>query len=147
MLKNLIKKKQSGNGDMIACFFIILGLSAILLLCVNFIGDMFTIIRVDQIARQGLLLVETEGKLTAGDAETIKQLLIDAGAQEDSIEIEALDKNKNKIEGTKTVGYGNMITLHIKCKIPKTTFSDFTIKRDYSDDHYIERYKSSIAKY
>ena len=153
MLKKLIKKKQSGSGDMIACFFIVLGLSAVLLLCINFITDMFLIINIDQVARQGILLVETEGKLTSTDSEWIDKLLEGLGAKVIDLKVLVKDSSSNyrELTGDRSAGYGNVVTLSVKCRIPRTTIKGFSISREYpdadGDSGYIVRYKSSIAKY
>ena len=154
MLKKLIKKKHSGQGDMIACFFIVLGLSAVLLLCINFITDMFLIINIDQVARQGILLVETEGKLTSTDSDWITEQLENIGAKDVELKVLVRDSSSSsykELTGDKSAGYGNMITLSIKCRIPRTSIHGLKIIRDYPDEDdegsYLTRYKSSIAKY
>lgn len=152
-MKTLFNKiaciKRKGNGDLIASLFVVLAISVILLLAVSILKDVENVIEIDQIARQGILLMESKGTLTTDDCTYIKEELTKRGAvEDDTLSI------KYYVNGVETplgvnAGYGNKITIRIECNLPAWVYESggFMGIMQQSMIQHIVREKSSVAKY
>lgn len=155
-----IKKKQKGQGDLIASLFVVLALTLFVFFFINVIADVNTRIQMDQIARKYILRMETEGYLTDEEAAAMKTELcsipsVGAVATESDIDLTGTTMGSPK-------GYGATIILDIKCPATTTKYTSpqqddgsivveqssvGSIKRDDTTIKVYRITKSSTAKY
>ena len=84
LISKLIRKKNKGQSDLICSLFVIIALIAVLFLSVGIVKDISKVTVVDQVARQGIIKLEIQGKLSNTERNDISQKLIDAGLKFDS---------------------------------------------------------------
>ena len=118
-LFKFIKKKQKGQGDLIASLFVVLALTLFVFFFINVIADVNTRIQMDQIARKYILRMETEGYLTAEEKTAIKDELMSipsVAAVTDGADISFAGSTES------SVGYGATIILKISCPAATTAY-------------------------
>jgi hypothetical protein len=127
MIRKLFKKlklnKQAGFSEFISSMLSILAIATLVIILIQFIGDISTRIQADQVARKYMLRVESTGTLTPADAKSLKSEINS---------ITNLTFNKVELNGTEitvgdgttgdSVGYGNSAELVITCTIKKTNY-------------------------
>lgn len=121
-MKKLIKLKGKGSSDLISSLFMILALTIFVLFFIYSIGDIYTKVQMDQVARSYILRMESSGKLTSDEIQSLKSELMNIGAVRDAVEL------GNEIEVTwnsnnTSRGYGSKITLEIDCPAVVTGFN------------------------
>lgn len=170
LLNKLILKKNKGQSDLLCSMFVITALIVVLFLVLSVVKDVNKVTQVDQIARQGLILVETEGKLTATNANAIMTRLTQCGASFGNTVARPTNiSGVNVSDGvyllyrtagasswsvdtgrTHTPVYGEEVAIYIQCEVPTTSFGGNMIGNNNvltrSNMKKIVRLKSSISK-
>lgn len=143
-----MKKKEQGNSDFFASIIVIFALSILMIGFVNIMRDLNTKTTIDQVARQYILKLETNGELTSTDIDKLKTdlLNINAVAQvagKDDIKVVYNTNNTKR-------SYGEPVTLSIDCPSRFTMMpsdaADMTQLNINGTTHYIVN-KQSTAKY
>lgn len=165
LLKNIklriMKKKQRGIAEFITALFAMLALIIILFFTVDTVGDLNRIQIVDQIARGAVLKLETRGKLSSTEIDSIKKDLekrLEATFDEskgDGIYVKYKD-NSDPSVGFKNatpdqqVDYGTEVGIYIQCEVKTTQipidFNMFNPTMKKENIHTIKRMKTSISK-
>lgn len=168
LISKLIRKKNKGQSDLICSLFVLLALIAVLFLSVGIVKDISKITFVDQVARQGIIKLEIQGKLSDTELKDISQKLIDAGLKFDSSHTLKVNEksvpdgvyvaykdgsNKWVIDTSNTsytnntIKYGADVAIYIQCQAQTYSFGG-DIFGGSSSEHYttITRLKASITK-
>lgn len=115
-MKKLLTRKKRGNGDLICSLFVLLAMTVVVLFFIGSIGHVVIRTQIDQVARKYILRMETAGCLTSSDKTALLADLKNIPAVKqlgDSVDIEIVSPTVDKID--KPQGYGNEVTLTIKC--------------------------------
>lgn len=165
LISKLIRKKNKGLGDLICSLFVIIAIIAVLFLSVGIVKDISKVTVVDQVARQGIIKLEIQGKLDGNTRQDIINKLTDAGLQfkaghtvnvngvavPDGVYL-AYKNSSNKwvIDTSNTynnIGYGDDVAIYIQCQAKTYSFGG-NIFGGKSGEHYttITRLKTSITK-
>lgn len=123
-MKKLLFKKHKGISDLVASLLAIFALALMLFMFIFAVGDVYTKIELDQIARKYILRIESSGELSSEDAAAIKSEVLSISS------VEKVDPSGTNIivtwgtsEGTATKGnYGSTITLSISCQAAVTKY-------------------------
>lgn len=171
LISKLIRKKNKGQSDLICSLFVIIALIAVLFLSVGIVKDISKVTVVDQVARQGIIKLEIQGKLSESEIKDISQKLTDAGlkfdsshtlevngrsvqdgvyvAYKDSSDKWIIDTSSNNELGNDSDynSYGKDVAIYIQCQAQTYSFSG-NIFGGNSEPHYttITRLKASITK-
>lgn len=153
----IVKKKHKGVADFITALFAMMALIIVLFLAVYTVGDLYRLQKVDQIARRGILKLETKGKLSSEEITGIKTDLKDQlGATFDETNgdgVYAKYKKGSEWDNIPAEGvpYGTEVGIYIQCKVNTTKISSdkFSIlnpNMTKENTHTIKRMKTSISK-
>ena len=171
LISKLIRKKNKGQSDLICSLFVIIALIAVLFLSVGIVKDISKVTVVDQVARQGIIKLEIQGKLSNTERNDISQKLIDAGlkfdsshtlevngrsvpdgvyvAYKDSSDKWIIDTSPDNVLGNDDTynSYGKDVAIYIQCQAKTFSFGG-NIFGGNSEEHYtnITRLKASITK-
>ena len=168
LISKLIRKKNKGQSDLICSLFVIIALIAVLFLSVGIVKDISKVTVVDQVARQGIIKLEIQGKLSNTERNDISQKLTDAGlkfdsshtlevngrsvpdgvyvAYKDSSDKWIIDTSNNSYTND-NIKYVDDVAIYIQCQAKTFSFSG-NIFGGNSEEHYtnITRLKASITK-
>lgn len=171
LISKLIRKKNKGQSDLICSLFVIIALIAVIFLSVGIVKDISKVTVVDQVARQGIIKLEIQGKLSESEIKDISQKLTDAGlkfdsshtlevngrsvqdgvyvAYKDSSDKWIIDTSSNNKLGNDSdySSYGKDVAIYIQCQAQTYSFSG-NIFGGSNSEHYttITRLKASITK-
>lgn len=150
-MKLKLKKKKSGQGDLIASLIVIVALATFVLFFINAIGDVNTRIQLDQIARKYILRMEASGELSAADAAAIKDECNKIVNVYKATAGQPSEINVTWNDGHGAGGYGSSISLQIKCPALVTGFdgdsTDSTFGMWFKTKKTYVIKKQSTAKY
>lgn len=138
LLQNLLKKKRSGDAELIVSIFVIGSLSVVLLLFVSLIGDLNVRMDLNQQVRKCALQAEsadlsTSGKIADLKKETEESIIKSLGSKVESVTVNIGTSTSKDAEGNISAQppengcfkYGNSIVVLVDCTI-KTTGYDAT---------------------
>lgn len=171
LISKLIRKKNKGQSDLICSLFVIIALIAVLFLSIGIVKDISKVTVVDQVARQGIIKLEIQGKLSESEIKDISQKLTDAGLKFDSshtLEVNGrsvkdgvyvaykdssnkwiIDTSSDNVLGNDDTynSYGKDVAIYIQCQAKTFSFGG-NIFGGNSSEHYttITRLKASITK-
>lgn len=165
LFSKLIRKKNRGQSDLICSLFVVMALIAVLFLSVGIVKDISKVTLVDQIARQGIIKLEIQGKLSIDEIKDIRTKLTSANIKFDSGHT-LLVNGRNIPDGVyvayKDAGngkwvidtsnnhrfyYGDEIAIYIQCQAKTFKFGG-NMFGGSSNERYttITRLKASITK-
>ena len=137
LLQNLLKKKRSGDAELIVSIFVIASLSIVLLLFVSLIGDLNVRMDLNQQVRKCALQAEsadlsTNEKITKLKQDTEDSIRTSLGSKVESVTVNIGTSTSKDAEGNISAQepdngfkYGDSIVVLVKCTI-KTTGYDAT---------------------
>lgn len=136
LLQNLLKKKRSGDAELIVSIFVIASLSIVLLLFVSLIGDLNVRMDLNQQVRKCALQAEsadlsTSEKITKLKQDTEDSIRTSLGSKVESVTVNIGTSTSKDAEGNisaqepDSFKYGDSIVVLVKCTI-KTTGYDAT---------------------
>lgn len=163
ILKKLIVKKKKGQSDLICSLFVLMALITILFLAVSTTQDISKITLVDQVARQGIIKLETQGSLDNSQLSAIKNNLSASGLQfnnhavtvngasvKDGVYTAYKSGGKWKIDtgNTHIFQYGEEVGLYIQCQANTMKFGGNIFGNSLTKGNLttITRLKASITK-
>lgn len=167
LISKLLRKKNNGQGELISSLFVIMALVVILLISVEVVRDISKITFVDQVARQCIIKLEIQGKLSGAEINEIKKKLQDGGIifnDEHTINVNGTNvkdgvyvayKNNNSwvIDTTNStynlnsLDYGDEIGIYIQCQAETFSFSGNIFNGNRTKRYTnITRLKTSITK-
>lgn len=168
LISKLIEKKNRGQSDLICSLFVVLALISIIFISVGTVKDISKITFVDQVARQGIIKLETQGKLSQPEIDAIKQKLEDADLKfdnghtldvngrsvADGVYVAYKDSSNKWIIDTSNssysnnnIGYGDDVAIYIQCQAKTFSFSGNIFGGEKSEQYTnINRLKASITK-
>lgn len=168
IFKKLIRKKNSGQSELISSLFVITALLAVLFFSIGIVQDLSKIQAVDQIARQSVIKLETQGKLTSSDISSIKNSIVKSLKQtsgntfngsasvngttvQDGVYM--MYKNAGSSSwvidttNTHTPKYGEEVAVYIQCEVYTTGFrKNIFGGLNKTQKHQVIRQKASITK-
>ncbi len=139
-LKDRINKKENGIiGDLLPSLITLFAVFFIIMMYINISENVERKNRIDMLARQYIIRMETFGKLTSSDKDRLK------------LELEGLGCSNIDFTGTSLteVGYGNQVTLMIHGKMPVKSvwwLQGLNSERKLSMEPFVV-YKASTGKY
>lgn len=164
ILNKLIRKKNRGQSDLICSLFVVMALIAVLFISVGMVKDISKVTFVDQVARQGIIKLEIQGKLTSAERTDIQNKLKDAGLLFNSshtIKINGTNvsdgvyvayKNSSgkwviDTSNTHSFKYGEEIGVYVQCQAQTFKFGGNVFGTSGSSGNTtITRLKASITK-
>lgn len=163
ILKKLIVKKKKGQSDLICSLFVLMALITILFLAVSTTQDISKVTLVDQVARQGIIKLETQGSLSKSQLDAIKNNLSASGLQfnnhavtvngasvKDGVYTAYKSGGKWKIDtgNTHIFQYGEEVGLYIQCQANTMKFGGNIFGNSLTKGNLttITRLKASITK-
>ena len=163
LLCKLIRKKNRGQGDLICSLFVVMALIAVLFVSVGVVKDISKVTIVDQVARQGIIKLEIQGKLSDTEIDDIKTKLTSANIKFDSghtlsvngrsipdgvyVAYEESGKWVIDTSNNHSFHYGDEIAIYVQCQAKTFSFGG-NIFGGSSNERYttITRLKASITK-
>ena len=163
LLYKFIKKKNRGQSDLICSLFVLVALIAILFLSVGVVKDISKVTLVDQVARQAIIKLETQGKLSDTDIQNIETKLEDSNLIfESGHTLQVNGKNVSdgvyvayKESGNWVIdssnnhvfGYGEEAAVYIQCQAQVFSFGGNIFGGNQTEQYTtITRLKASITK-
>lgn len=164
IFNNLIRKKNKGQSDLICSLFVVMTLIVILFLSVGVVKDISKVTFVDQVARQGIIKLEIQGKISDAERENIKTKLTNADLIFDNSHTLSVNgtnvsdgvyvayKNSSgewiiDTSNNHNFKYGEEIGIYIQCQAKTFKFNGNIFgTSDSSRYTTITRIKSSITK-
>lgn len=163
ILKKLIVKKKKGQSDLICSLFVTMALIVVLFLAVSTTQDISKVTLVDQVARQGIIKLETQGSLSKSQLDAIKNNLSASGLQfnnhavtvngasvKDGVYTAYKSGGKWKIDtgNTHIFQYGEEVGLYIQCQANTMKFGGNIFGNSLTKGNLttITRLKASITK-
>lgn len=162
LLYKFIKKKNRGQSDLICSLFVLVALIAILFLSVGVVKDISKVTLVDQVARQAIIKLETQGNINE-DIESIKEKLEDSDlifekghtlqvngqSISDGVYVAYKDNGNWVIDSSKNhvFGYGEEAAVYIQCQAQVFSFGGNIFGGNQTEQYTtITRLKASITK-
>lgn len=164
ILKKLIVKKKKGQSDLICSLFVVMALIVVLFLAVSTTQDISKVTLVDQVARQGIIKLETQGSLDNSQLGAIKSNLSASGLQfndhhavsvngasvKDGVYTAYKSGGKWKIDtgNNHIFQYGEEVGLYIQCQANTMKFGGNIFGNSLTKGNLttITRLKASITK-
>lgn len=162
LLYKFIKKKNRGQSDLICSLFVLVALIAILFLSVGVVKDISKVTLVDQVARQAIIKLETQGNINE-DIESIKEKLEDSDlifekghtlqvngqSISDGVYVAYKDNGNWVIDSSNNhvFGYGEEAAVYIQCQAQVFSFGGNIFGGNQTKEYTtITRLKASITK-